>query len=337
MQRLPRWRPWIALLAGIWGVAAAGFFSPERFTDPLRSAVVDALGPGRRAAIAVSEQSARVINRFRAPEANSDLAAAQAEIAVLQARNREQAAMNLTAIQQVSASELVGPPLPSARDYEPLLAAGLVPARILGRDPDVLKHRFGRILGRGSSSAIAVDDLVLANLPHLDQGADAGIEAGQPAISGRVVVGCIVQAGRWTSALQLVTDPDYRGFAQLVRQSRGRTLLGPTGVLVGAGKEGCRLELVPKEQPVSIGDYVYSRQQDADQPAPVYYGRVIDAQPGDEYWTVTVEPAFDPAQLRDVQVLNISLNPQRIAEDQPTPEAAVPPAASDPSTLDPRP
>lgn len=316
------------MLAGIWGIAAAGFFSPERSTDPLRSAIVDAISPGRIAADAVAERGARVIDRFRAPPADDDLAAALAQIEVLQARNREQAAATLTAIQQVSASELVGPPLPSAREYEPLLAAGLVPARILGRDPDVLKRRFGRILGRGTSSAIAVDDLVLANLPHLDQGADAGIEAGQPAISGRVVVGNIVQAGRWTSTLRLVTDPDYRGFAQLVRQSRGRTVLGPIGVLQGIGKGGCRLELVPKEQPVSIGDYVYSRQQDAVQPAPVYYGRVIDAQSGDEYWSITVEPAFDPAQLRDVQVLNISLNPQRIFEDPPstkiTPEAATP-------------
>lgn len=334
MQRLPRWRPKIALLAGIWGVAAAGFFSPEEFTDPLRSSVVDALAPGRVAAVAVAERGARLLERFRTPESDVTLAAAQAEIEVLQARNREQAAASLTAIQQVSASELVGPPLPSAREYEPLLAAGLVPARILGRDPDVLRHRFGRILSRGTSSAIAVDDLVLSNLPHLDQGAAAGIEAGQPAISGRVVVGNIVQAGRWTSTLRLVTDPDYRGFAQVVRQSRGRTVLGPTGVLMGSGKGVCRLELVPKEQPVSIGDYIYSRQQDADQPAPVYYGRVVDAEPGAEYWSITVEPAFDPVQLRDVQVLNISLNPQRVADESPPAEIA--PAAA-PSTLDPRP
>jgi cell shape-determining protein MreC len=219
--------------------------------------------------------------------------------------------------------EAVGPPLPSATEYEPLLSAGLVPARILGRDPDVLRRRFGRILSRGASSGIAIEDFVLANLPHLDQGVDAGLEAGQPAISGRVVVGRIEQVGRWTSTLTLVTDPTYSGFAQIVRPSRTRPVLGPTGVVQGNGDGTCQLKLVPKEQPVSIGDYVYSRQQDADQPAPVYYGRVIEADPGADHWSIIIEPAFDPALLADVQVLKVMLNAQRVTKGSAPTEVAL--------------
>jgi len=314
MNRLPRWRPRIALLAGIWGAAAAGIFTPARYTEPVRTAIVDALGPGRIAAITAAEAYATIIERFRSAPADDKLAAALARVEALQAQRREELAEHITQIRLASAEATVGPPLASSQAYEPLLAAGLVPARILGRDPDVLRRRFERILSRGTASAVAVDDLVLANLPHLDQGAAAGIAAGQPAISGRVVVGCIAHAGRWTSTLQLVTDPDYRGFAQIVRQSRSRAVLGATGVLQGNGDGNCRLALVPKDSPVSIGDFVYSRQQDADQPAPVYYGRVIAAEPGADHWSITVEPAFDPALLTDVQVLNISLNPQRVTE-----------------------
>jgi cell shape-determining protein MreC len=315
MNRLPRWRPRLALLVGIWGLAAAGSFTPTRYTDPVRTAILDALGPGRIAAVTVTEKCRETFERFRPVQTDDKLAAALAQVEALQAQRRQELAEYISQIQQASAEATVGPPLASTKAYEPLLAAGLVPARILGRDPDVLRLRFERILSRGTSSAIAVDDLVLANLPHLDQGTDAGIAAGQPAISGRVVVGCIAKAGRWTSTLQLVTDPDYRGSAQLVRQSRNRAVLGATGVIQGNGDGTCRMELVPAGAPVAIGDFVYSRQQDADQPAPVYYGRVIAAEPGADDWSITVAPAFDPAQLADVQVLNLSLNPERTTDD----------------------
>lgn len=323
MNRLPRWRPRLALFAAIWGLAAAGIFTPKKYTDPVRTAIIDALGPGRTAAVVVTDTARDTLARFRAPVTDDKLTAALAQVDALQSQQRQQWADSISAIQQISAIEMVGPPLPSATEYEPLLSAGLVTARILGRDPDVLRRRFGRILSRGSSAEIAIDDLVLANLPHLDQGADAGIEAGQPAISGRVVVGRVEQVGRWTSTLQLVTDPDYRGSAQIVRPSRTRPVLGPVGFIQGNGNGTCQLKLVPKEQPVSIGDYVYSRQQDADQPAPVYYGRVIEAEPGADHWSIVVEPAFDAALLADVQVLKVSLSAQRVTESTPPTEVAL--------------
>jgi rod shape-determining protein MreC len=314
MNRLPRWRPRLALFVAIWGLAAAGIFTPAKYTDPVRTAMIDALGPGQTAAVTVTDVARNTLARFRAPVTDNKLTAALAQVDVLQSRQRQQWANSISAIQQISAMAVVGPPLPSATEYDPLLSAGLVPARILGRDPDVLRRRFGRIISRGSSSEIAIEDFVLANLPHLDQGADAGIEAGQPAISGRVVIGRVEQVGRWTSTLQLVTDPDYRGPALIVRPSRTRPVLGPSGVIQGNGDGTCQLKLVPKEQPVSIGDYVYSRQLEADQPAPVYYGRVVEAEPGADQWSVIVEPAFDPTLLSDVQVLKVSLSAQRVTE-----------------------
>jgi len=323
MNRLPRWRPRLALFVAIWGLAAAGIFTPSSYTDPVRTAIIDAVGPGRIAAVRATDAGRNALARFRGPLDDDKLAAAVAHVEALQSQQRQQWADSISVIQQVSAREVVGPPLPTATEYEPLLAAGLAPARILGRDPDVLKQRFRRILSRGSTSEIAVEDLVLANLPHLDQGEDAGIAAGQPAISGRVLVGRVEQVGRWTSTLTLVTDPNYNGFAQIVRPSRKGPVLGPTGVIQGNGDGTCQLKLVPKEQPVSIGDYVYSRQQDADQPAPFYYGRVVEAEPGAEYWSIIVEPAFDPVLLSDVQVLKVSLSAQRVAPADPKSEVAL--------------
>src|SRR5690606_22632481 len=67
---------------------------------------------------------------------------------------------------------------------------------------------------------------------------------------------------------------------------------------------------------VSVGDYVYSRQQNGDTSAALYYGRVasVDLPAGVDDWTIEVEPAFDPDALQKVAVLTVSLNPQRIDE-----------------------
>ncbi|MBL8849386.1 MAG: rod shape-determining protein MreC [Planctomycetaceae bacterium] len=308
MNRLPRLKPQLVLLIGIWGTAAAGLTVPGRFSEPLRTAVADALRPGRTAAVTVSEQGEKLLARFRAAPADNELLKLREEVALLRAHTQQDRAAQLGGIQQASAESDAG---------DPLLVADVVPATILGREPDVLRNRFARMLNRGTTSAVVVDDLVLADDGlHLDRGADDGIEAGHPAISGQVVVGTIRQAGRWTSTLQLITDPAYRNNVQLVRDSRDGPVQAATGVLRGNGDGSCVIELVPNSAAVSIGDFVYSRQQDADPTGPFYFGRVVEADcpPGADDWSIRVAPAFDAATLNVVQILQVSLNPERIGD-----------------------
>lgn len=326
MNRLPRWKPRLALLVGICGVSAAGICVPKDYTDPLRTAVADALRPGRVAAMAAAGAAQSAIDRFRAPDGDDELEQLKAELAVWQRRSLRETADAIGPVRQASAEIAADVPAELRSTAPPLLVTGLVPAQVLGREPDVLKARFGRILNRGASSSVAVDDLVLADAPHvhLDQGAAAGVESGQPVISGRIVVGSIRQAGQWTSTLQLVTDPEYRANVQLVRESRQGLMLGPAGVLRGNGDGTCRMELVPNKAAVSIGDFVFSRQADAESPAPLYFGRVIaaDAPAGKDEWSITVAPGFDAAALPAVQILTVSLNPERVPSSGTPPQAA---------------
>lgn len=325
------------MLVGIGAISAAGLLAPSRYTDPVRTAVNDALRPGRTVSLIATAHLQSTWARFRTAETDDDLETMQTEVAVLRARLQQQQAGHVALIQQTSAESAGGSAGPSEA-YNPLLAANLVPAAVLGRQPDVLRNRFARILNRGTSSQITVDDLVLADQPHIDQGTDAGVQERQPVISGRVVVGSIGQAGRWTSTLQLVTDPDYRAKVQLVRESPAGLVLGAVGVLRGNGSETCALEYVPGNEPVSVGDYVYSRQQDVDQAQPLYYGRVLaaDIQPGEENWSIEVEPAFAPPALQSVQVLTISLNPQRIGEPLAIERSATESAVFSPLSDDPQ-
>lgn len=314
MNRLPNWKPQLALFVGICGAAAAGVFAPGKYTEPVRTAVVDAVRPGRQAAMLSIKQGKTVVDRLRPPPEDDELVKLKAELAVWQSRTLLESATEIGRVQLASAEAAADVPAELRALTASLLKIDLVPAQILGREPDVLRMRFARILDRGRSSAIAVEDLVLADAPHLDQGADAGIQSDQPVVSGRIVVGAIRQVGQWTSTLQLITDQEYRARVQLVRRSTQGLVLGTTGVLRGTGDGACRIDLVPGKSAVSVGDFVFSRQQDASSTGPLYFGRVTaaDTPAGPEDWTIQVAPAFDPAALQRVQVLTVSLNPERI-------------------------
>lgn len=321
MNGLPRWKPQFGLLIGIWGATAAGLTVPAKFSDPLRTAVNDGLRPGRTAAVAIADKSSSLLARFRAAPEN-ELVELREEVAVLRAQAHQDRAAQIGDIQQTSAE---------SPESDPLLITGLVSASILGREPDVLKSRFACMLSRGTISAVAVEDLVLADVgTHLNRGSDDGIEPGHPALSGQTIVGSIRQVGRWTSTLQLVTDPEYRCNVQLVRETRQGPVVAAAGVLVGSGDGACAVKFVQSSSPVSIGDFVYSRQQDADPTGPFYFGRVVEADcpPGADDWVIKVAPAFEAAKLKSVQILQVSLNPERIVD----PAAPAPLATSTTAT-----
>jgi hypothetical protein len=84
-------------------------------------------------------------------------------------------------------------------------------------------------------------------------------------------------------------------------------------LLQGDGNGRCRLEGVPAEDAVRVGDLVYSSERDGALSAPLAYGRVIEARvtPDDRTWQIVVEPAPQPSRLSTVHVLRAALNPAR--------------------------
>jgi cell shape-determining protein MreC len=266
------------------------------------------------AANSICSRAELLIARYRPVAADPELDQLRTTLAAWKSRSLQESGQEIGRVQQASAETQAQVPAELRAAAPPLLRMSLIPAAILGREPDVLKARFARILDRGRGSDVAVDDVVLADAAHLDQGADSGVQPDQPVVSGRIVVGSIRQVGQWTSALQLITDPQYRAGVQLVRTARGRLVLGATGVLHGNGDGTCRIELVPGQAAVSIGDFVFTRQQDGGSPEPLYFGRVVEAETasGSEDWMIRVQPAFDPAVLKTVDILAVSLNPDRL-------------------------
>lgn len=202
-----------------------------------------------------------------------------------------------------------------ARPGEPLVVPDLLAATVLGEESAAL-WRAGKLLDRGSAAGVSESSLVLeSDAPLVDQGQDSGLEAGQPVFAGRTVLGRIARVGKYTSTLQLVTDPQFRGLARVVRKSDRGVAFGPRGILEGDGGGACRLKFVEATAAIAVGDAVYTDDLEGLLPAPAYYGRVVEAElaEGAAHWTIRVEPAVPQRAPREVHVLRRVANPARFA------------------------
>jgi cell shape-determining protein MreC len=290
---------------------------PDSLTAQLRDAVRAILQPGQSALLAMREHADKQWVAFQSDE----FAARNQEFQDLAARAR---ASEFQARQSALAIRELQRQLAEARRYaasqfptqptEPLLSVRAVEARILGKEILAgLKSR--QLLDLGQANGLREDQWVVdTERPILDLGSDQSLRTGLPVFAGRCIVGRVAQSGRWTSSLQLITATDFRAKA-ILADARG--LLpesSPQGLLEGTGS-GCRLTQVGANENVQVGDTVYS-VPGFPVDAPMLFGVVASCtrQPGALHWDVEVEPHVDVGQIRTVQILTPTINPQRLAE-----------------------
>ena len=184
-------------------------------------------------------------------------------------------------------------------------APGVVRAAVVSRETLAL-WVSARHLNQGRAHGVTESSLVLEdNLPHIDEGSDAGVEPELDVFTGCCVVGRIASVGRWTSTLELVSDAHYRALAQIVRPSEGGASFGTEGIIVGQGNGRCKLSDVPTTQTVRIGDEVYTSDRDGRIGVPLYYGRVVRVAEAGRHWDITIEPAVKAADVKTVVVLKL--------------------------------
>ena len=171
------------------------------------------------------------------------------------------------------------------------------------------------LVSAGRSADVAADLPVVEPLPVAAAGEADGVAAGNEILAGAAVVGRIDEAGVWASTVRPITDPAFRAYVRIVRESGGTTAAGDDGVLEGDGRGGCVVKYVASTAAVATGDHVYSRDPSGRLPRPLYYGRIERAElrDGAPYWDLRVRPAVDPATLAEVTILRPVPAPERIA------------------------
>jgi hypothetical protein len=293
---------------------------PAPWGASLRLAVRDALRPGLVAASSARTEMVRTWQRLRRPGGpDPRVAELEADIRELEAAKRRAELANAELQQQLAEAERLGTSPWPITHAEPLVVPELVEASVLSPGGGPL-WRTGPVLAAGGTLGLAGDELVLeADGRVLDQGSDAGLATGQPVFAGRCVVGRLAEVGRSVSVVRPVTDPDFRGLAQLVRRSDDGTSFsfGAEGIVEGTGEDFLRLSHIAATEPVAIGDEVYTGESDGTAGHPMYYGRVVQAtlEPGGQHWEIRVEPAATKADLRSVVVYRQKVNPVRTASN----------------------
>lgn len=304
--------PWASLGAVLVASLVLALL-PPRATAPLKNTVSILLTPGQRWATGVREQASRALANLnhRLAAAEEQRTAAE-ELDRLRQRNQElETALALAIEREHSAEEEDAPASASA----PLIRPALVQARVLGPQARAFLQRL-EIVDAGTDAGLESDSLVFAASPVvLDQGRNAGLSLDDVALAGRSVVGRLVEVRPQTSVVRTVTDAAYRDLVQLAEPAGERLRRGPRGVLEGTGESLCRIRLVEVTEPVSVGDLVLAAGEAGAGASDAVYGRVarVERRAGDAHWQIWMEPAAGRESPREVAVLRLQLNPERLA------------------------
>ena len=199
---------------------------PQSIANKARAIVFDASLPGHRL-LAVARTKIIAARERHSPDAEHDRRMRDLELQARgwQQRYRQLQAQNGLLNEKLTAAVRDGVSPYRGSPAEPLVVPQLLQASVLG-DESAAMWRSGTLIDRGSADGLRESTLVLEEVAALvDQGVSAGLSAGQPIYSGRNVVGKIGVVGRWTSTIQPLTDPKFRGMALRSRPpqfSKGR-------------------------------------------------------------------------------------------------------------------
>jgi cell shape-determining protein MreC len=300
-------------------IAVSLGFAPPGVQSWLRSAIRDGFQPGIELAAAARQS---VVSQLRQRFVGDDerrlseqLLTLHSELAAVQTQlRRERLAHQRTREQQLLAVRRYDE---SRRpmDPPPLIVPQVVEANVLG-DELASAWRSGRLLDRGQAHGIVEASAVLdVNAKLLDQGEDHGLTADLPVFAGSCVIGKVEQVGRWSSTWVPLTDKRFAGRARLARVTPEGLVFGADGVLVGTGKNACRLTKIRATEPVNEGEEVYALETPSGFETPLFYGTVTRAElaPGATHWEIEVRPAIDPQSVRSVCVVRPMVNPKRLA------------------------
>ncbi|NQV27469.1 MAG: hypothetical protein HQ518_24225 [Rhodopirellula sp.] len=298
-------------------LGAAMFASlPASATLPVRDVIRLAVSPGQRfvrSSLAAAQSRWRTAIDRELADQHRQIDQLRAEVEDTRLRERRAQLAAESATQELATVQRNGASPFAVETARPLIRPRAVRATVLGREIlSELKSR--RILDRGDSDGVASDLWVLnGDLPVVQAGSELNVADGLPVFAGRCVVGRIVQAGRWTSSLQYLTDSGFRARAVLCRvDAASPDAMGfsfkAEGMLEGRSdlkqKGLCELTQIPATEHVDADMPVYSLPGHSVD-APMLFGHVVSAEipPGSLHWVITVRPAVDLDRLQKVEIV----------------------------------
>jgi rod shape-determining protein MreC len=179
------------------------------------------------------------------------------------------------------------------------------------------------IIGAGAASG--------SKVVYVDRGSVEGVQRGMAVVTPDGIVGKVIASYPVASEVLLVTDPD---FAAGVISQKNQT----RGTLKGQGNGPCKVDYVPLEEKVEVGEWFYTSGDDRIFPRGFPVGIVTAVREKQPYKEILVDPSGLQHGLEDVLIIlsgvheEIPATPpgnQPVYVAPPPPEAVKSPAAVD--------
>lgn len=147
-----------------------------------------------------------------------------------------------------------------------------VPAQVIGRDPT-----------NWSNSLV------------IDKGLTGGVKVNKAALSTRGLVGRVIEAGKYSARVLLITDPNSKVGVLIQRNRQG-------GILLGRPDGRCKMVYIALDSDVKEGDKVITAGFGNVFPRDILVGEVIKVgkEPGRLYKYAIVRTAEDLSRLEEV-------------------------------------
>jgi rod shape-determining protein MreC len=160
-------------------------------------------------------------------------------------------------------------------DFKNAIPYAAIPAEVIGRDPT-----------NWSNSLI------------IDKGATHGIRQSKAVISMKGLVGRVLEVGRYSSRILLITDPNSKVGTVIQRNRQG-------GILVGRPDGRCKMIYIALDSDAAKGDKVITAGFGSVFPKGILVGDIVSVgkEPGRLYKYAIVRPAQDMTKLEEVMCI----------------------------------
>jgi rod shape-determining protein MreC len=130
----------------------------------------------------------------------------------------------------------------------------------------------------------------------VDRGSGSGVEKGMAVVTPDGIVGKVIAAYPTASEVMLVTDPEFA--AGVVSQKNHAA-----GTLKGQGQSNCKVDYLPSEEKVEVGEWFYTSGDDRIFPKGFPVGLVRVVRASSPYQEVMVQPSALEQPLEAVLIV----------------------------------
>jgi cell shape-determining protein MreC len=148
-----------------------------------------------------------------------------------------------------------------------------------------------------NADVIAVTYNRIGHRMTINRGRDDGVREGLYVMADNCIIGTVDQISSSAATIKLVTDPSAKMFVQ--------TEKGVSGVMNGAGRDACRVQLGSK---IPAGQSIFAGKRPGLLDVPVVIGKVAECRSGSIplLYELTIDPACDYSKVENVSVLIMS-------------------------------